>query len=199
MPGSPGRIVPITPTATSTAAASQSSAVESTRGASTTLGAMSRDSSAGSWSVARMAALGALHAGLEARGELEPLLATLAPDPVYEFHPIRLRMRGDALVRRFYEQFCARFLSLRESYALVAEWVTEQSVAQEYDIALRVDGGVERFRVLGILYAEGDSKVARSEPQAAKSIRSGGERVYASERFIRLMTGELFSELEPIE
>ena len=146
-----------------------------------------------------MAALGALHAGLEGRGELEPLLATLAPDPVYEFHPIRLRMRGDALVRRFYEQFCARFLALRESYALVEEWVSESSVAQEYDIALRVDGGVERFRVLGILYAEGDRKLRAASRRRAKSIRLGGERVYASERFIRLMTGELFSELEPID
>jgi hypothetical protein len=132
-----------------------------------------------------MAALGALHARLEGRGELEPLLATLAPDPVYEFHPIRLRMRGDALVRRFYEQFCSRFLGLRESYALVEEWVTESSVAQEYEIALRVDGAVEHFRVLGILYARGE--------------KLGGERVYASERFIRLMTGDLFSELEPID
>ena len=81
---------------------------------------------AAGWSAERMAALGALHAGLEARGELEPLLATLAPDPVYEFHPIRLQMRGDALVRRFYQQFCSRFLGLRESYALIEEWVTER-------------------------------------------------------------------------
>jgi hypothetical protein len=38
-------------------------------------------------------------------------------------------------------------------------------VAQEYEISLRVDGGIEHFRVLGILYARGD--------------RLGGERVYA--------------------
>ena len=131
-----------------------------------------------------MAALGARHAELEARGDLAPLLSTLAPDPVYEFHPMRRCMRGDDRVRRFYTYFCEHFLALRESYALVAEWVSESSVAQEYEIALRVDGRVERFRVLGILYARGD--------------KLGGERVYASERFISLMTGPLFDELEPI-
>jgi len=132
-----------------------------------------------------MAALGALHAELEGRGELEPLLATLAPDPVYEFHPLRLCLCGDARVRRFYTYFCERFLPLRAGYTLVGEWVSETSVAQEYEIALRVDGAVEQFRVLGILYARGE--------------RLGGERVYASERFVRLMTGPVFDELEPIE
>ena len=134
-----------------------------------------------------MAALGALHAELEGMGpeQLEPLLATLAPDPVYEFHPLRRCMRGDDLVRRFYTRFFEQFVPLRESYALLAEWASETSVAQEYEIALRVDGAVEHFRVLGILYARGD--------------KLGGERVYASERFIRLLTGPLFDELEPIE
>jgi hypothetical protein len=131
-----------------------------------------------------MAALGALHAELEGRGELEPLLATLARDPVYEFYPMRRCMRGDDRVRRFYTYFCAEFLRLRDGYSLVGEWVDEGSVAQEYEIALRVDGAVEHFRVLGILYARGD--------------KLGGERVYASERFVRLMTGPLFEELEPI-
>jgi hypothetical protein len=132
-----------------------------------------------------MAELGARHADLEGRGELAPLLATLARDPVYEFHPMRRCLRGDDRVRRFYEQFCARFLPMRESYSLVAQWVSEDSVAQEYEIALRVEGAVERFRVLGVLYRRGD--------------RLGGERVFASERFVRLMTGELFDELEPLD
>ena len=136
------------------------------------------------WSVEKMAALGARHAELEGRGELEPLLGTLVEDPVYEFYPAGLRMRGGDQVRRFYTQFCERFLPMRHSYELVGEWVDEKAVVQEYQVSLRVDGVVESHRVLGILYAEGD--------------RLGGERVYASERFVRLMTGELFDELEPI-
>jgi hypothetical protein len=45
-------------------------------------------------------------------------------------------------------------------------------------------GRTETHRVLGILYAEG--------------ALLGGERVYASDRCIRLMTGALYDELEPI-
>jgi len=146
---------------------------------------MSRSDAPPGWNVAKMAALGARHAELEGRGDLEPLLATLAPDPLYEFHPMRRCMRGDARVRRFYSYFCEHFLSLRDRYALLAEWVDEDSVAQEYEIALRVDGAVEQFRVLGVLYRRGD--------------RLGGERVFASERFVRLMTGPLFDELEPLD
>jgi hypothetical protein len=146
---------------------------------------MSRAKTPPKWTIEKMAALGTLHAELEAKGDLEPLLATLAPDPVYEFHPLRRCMRGDERVRRFYEQFCTRFLSLRHDFALIAEWVSIDSVAQEYEISLRVDGAIEHFRVLGILYARGD--------------KLGGERVYASERFIRLLTGPLFDELEPLE
>ncbi len=131
-----------------------------------------------------MIELGTRHSTLEARGELEPLLATLVADPLYEFHPIGLCMRGGDRVRRFYTQFCERFLPMRHSYVLLGEWANEQSVAQEYDVSLRVEDAVETHRVLGILYAEGE--------------KLGGERVFASERFIRLMTGDLFRELEPI-
>jgi hypothetical protein len=146
---------------------------------------MSRAKSTPGWTVEKMAALGALHAELEAsKDQLEPLLATLAPDPVYEFHPIRRCLRGDERVRRFYTHFFEHFVRLRDSYVLLEEWVSERSVAQEYEIALRVDGAVEHFRVIGVLYARGD--------------KLGGERVYASDRFVRLLTGPLFDELEPL-
>ena len=160
---------------------------------------MSRSNAPPGWNVAKMAELGARHAELEGRGDLEPLLATLAPDPLYEFHPMRRCMRGDARVRRFYTYFCEHFLALRDSYALLSEWVGEDSVAQEYEIALRVDGAVERFRVLGVLYAAGDRKSRAASGTRAESIKLGGERVFASERFVRLMTGPLFDELEPLD
>jgi hypothetical protein len=126
----------------------------------------------------------ARHAELEGRGELEPLLATLAPDPVYEFHPMRRCMRGDDQVRRFYMYFCEHFLS-RARVMRCSRSGSTDSVAQEYEIALHVDGAVEHFRVLGVLYRRGD--------------RLGGERVFASERFVRLMTGPLFDDLAPLD
>ena len=92
------------------------------------------------WTREQMAELGARHAELEARGELEPLLETLVADPIYEFHPIGLCMRGGDRIRRFYTQFCERFLPLRHDYTMIGEWVSESAVVQEYDITLRVDG-----------------------------------------------------------
>ncbi len=131
-----------------------------------------------------MAELGLRHSTLEAQGALEPLLETLVADPVYEFHPLGLCMRGGERVRRFYTHFCEHFLPLRHSYTLLAEWVNEDSVAQEYDVSLRVEGRVETHRVLGVLYADTSAGLL------------AGERVYAPERFVRLMTGPLFDELE---
>ncbi len=131
-----------------------------------------------------MLALGTRHVVAESTGDLEGLMATLVAEPVYEFHPVGLRMQGGDRVRRFYTQFFTHFVPMRHDYALLGEWVSETSVAQEYEIALKVSGAVETHHVLGILYASGSLL--------------GGERVYASERFVERMTGELFRELEPI-
>jgi hypothetical protein len=132
-----------------------------------------------------MRALGERHVVAETGDDVDALMATLVQDPVYEFHPCGLTMRGQDAVQRFYQQFFEHFVSLRDSYELLSEWVSEESVAQEYDIGLRVDGKVEHFRVIGVLYAEGELL--------------GGERVYGSERFVQLLTGVLFDELSPIE
>ncbi len=62
--------------------------------------------------------------------------------------------------------------------------MSEGSVAQEYDITVELDGAHETHRVLGVLYASGNLL--------------GGERIYGSERVIRLMLGEMFDELKPL-
>lgn len=134
------------------------------------------------WTVKDMHELGTRHAQLEAKLDLEGTLATLVQDPVYEFYPLRRRMRGMQQVRRYYEHLFGSFIPRTRSYQLVQEWVNESSVAQEYDIDVEVRGVVERHRVIGILVAEGELL--------------GGERVYASERCARLMVGDLLDELE---
>ena len=136
------------------------------------------------WNSARMLELGRQHALLEERRELDALMGTLVKEPVYEFYPIGLRMVGGHRVRRYYAQFFANFMQRIVGYELLDDWVNPHSLVQEYDIALRVDAGVEHFRVIGVLYAKGELL--------------GGERVYASERFVRLLTGVLFDELEAI-
>jgi hypothetical protein len=123
------------------------------------------------WSAESMLELGVRHAKLEAELELEGTLATLIEDPVYEFFPLGLGFRGAGPVRRYYENLFEKFMPLRESVRLVAQWASESSVAQEYEIQLRVAGNLESHRVIGILVADGQLL--------------GGERVYAGERLIR--------------
>ena len=137
------------------------------------------------WTVERMVELGDLHARLEAERKLEPLMDTLVAEPVYEFHPAGLTMKGAAPVRRYYEQLLGQFMTWVRGYELLDEWANERSVAQEYDIQLQVDDGpLETHRVLGILLAE-----PRQELLA-------GERIYGGERIVRLMLGDLYDELE---
>ena len=136
-----------------------------------------------------MAELGGRHAELEARGALEPLLETLAPDPFYAFHPLGRCMQGDEQVRRYYTQFVERFLPLRAEVEMLGQWVNETSVVQEYQLDFEIDGVRERHAVVGILYVDAES---------AALGRLRGERVYSSERFVELLTGPLFGELAPI-
>ena len=49
---------------------------------------------------------------------------------------------------------------------------------------MEIEGVRETHRVLGILHAD--------------SGLLGGERIYGSERVIRLMAGKMFTELEPL-
>lgn len=136
------------------------------------------------WTADDMLALGRKHALLETRCDLEGTMSTLVPEPVYEFHPLGLRMAGDAMVRRYYTQLFEHFIPSTRDFELIEEWVSETSVAQEYRVELEIDGAREQHHLLGILYAEGELL--------------GGERVFAGERVVRLMVGDLFDELTPL-
>ncbi|MBC8342043.1 MAG: hypothetical protein H8E63_10330, partial [Proteobacteria bacterium] len=116
----------------------------------------------------QMLDLATRHAQYEAEQKIGPLMETLVPEPEYGFYPANLRMHGGDLCKRYYEQFFTDFMSKVRGHKLLNEWVSHDSVAQEYDITLRVDGELETHRVLGILFAEGD--------------RLGGVRLYVGER-----------------
>lgn len=141
------------------------------------------------WTPQDMLQLGHLHADLEARRELDPLMETMIAEPAYEFHPFGLGMRGGERIRRYYAQFFERFMQTIVGYVLIDEWANERAVAQEYDITVDVDGARETHRVVGILFAA----------DSPDGVRLGGERVYASERCVRQMAGVVFDELEPLQ
>lgn len=140
------------------------------------------------WNAEKMYELGTRHARLEAERKLDELMDTLVPDPVYEYHPLGLRMSGGDRVRRYYAQFIDDFMQKVQGFVLLSEWSNAQSVCQEYDITLLVDGQFETHRTVGILYAD-----------PAGSGLLGGERIYGSERLVRLMAGPIFDELEHLE
>lgn len=130
------------------------------------------------------------HAEVETAGDLEATMKTLVAEPIYEFFPIGLRMVGPALVRRYYEHLIQNFLPRVQTTELVGEFTGEQGVAQEYDVLVDVEGlgaggtGIERHRIVGVLYGEGDLLT--------------GERIYGSDRALRLLLGPVIDELESL-
>lgn len=137
-----------------------------------------------SWDAQAMLELGTRHARLEAEGKLDLVMDTLVADPVYEFWPVGLRMRGRDQVRRYYEHLIGTFYGEQKSYRLIEEWLSERSLTQEYEMVVRFDGGDETHRVIGILFAQ-DGLL-------------GGERVWGSKAVLKKMIGPVWDELEPI-
>jgi hypothetical protein len=132
-----------------------------------------------------LVAIALAHAQSETGNDVELMLSTLEPDPVYELQPVGRVMRGMPAARRYYEHFFARFRPLVRGFRLRNEWVTDEGVGQEYVITLATpEGGEERHHVIGIL----------SFGEEALS----GERVYASERLLRLMFGPAYDLTEPL-
>jgi hypothetical protein len=141
--------------------------------------------SASKWDAKAMLELGTLHARLEAEGKLDLVMDTLVEDPIYDFWPVGLRMRGREKVRRYYEHLIGPFYAAQKSYRLIEEWLSERSLAQEYEMVVELDDGVETHHVIGILFA--------------KDGLLGGERIWGSEAILRKMVGPVWSELERIE
>jgi hypothetical protein len=125
------------------------------------------------------------HAAAEAGTDIDRVMVTLDPDPVYELQPVGLALRGTAAARTYYEHFFATFRPTVAGYELRNEWVTDEGVGQEYGIDVRAaDGTVERHAVIGIL-TFGEAGLS-------------GERLYASERMLRHMFGPAYELAEPL-
>jgi len=132
-----------------------------------------------------LVAIALAHAESESGNDVERTLSTLEPDPVYELQPVGRVMRGMPAARRYYEHFFSRFRPLVRGVELRGEWVTDEGVGQEYVITLATpDRGEERHHVIGIL-TFGENALS-------------GERVYASERLLRLMFGPAYEQTEPL-
>jgi hypothetical protein len=125
------------------------------------------------------------HSTAEGAGDMDETMGTLEANPVYEFYPMGRRMRGLDKVRRYYEHFFAEVQPRIAGYEMIAEWIGDAGVNQEYTVRYRFDdGAVKSFRILGIL-TFGETKLS-------------GERLYAQEEFFRILIGPVWSETEQI-
>jgi len=125
------------------------------------------------------------HAAAEANGDFAATMGTLDPNPVYEFQPAGLLLRGTAGVRAYYEHFFATFQPRIAGYEMRSEWVNDEGLGQEYRIHLHTpEGGTETHAVIGILLF------------GERGLR--GERLYASDRMLRIMFGPAWDLAEPI-
>ena len=119
------------------------------------------------------------------RGDLDAIMATLSPEPIFDLYPLGLRLSGYQNVRRYYEWTIHHF-NTRVTPTLVGAYVAETDIAWEFDLLYRPQQGPsELFRVLAVVPAAGD--------------RLAGERLFGSERCLRLMLGEeAWGKLVPI-
>lgn len=124
------------------------------------------------------------HAQAEAACDVDAIMRTLEPSPVYEFQPLGRGFSGAGMTRRWYETFVLEFMPRVGSSSLRGEWLGEGGLAQEYQVTVRGDDGRLRdYAVLGILlFGEFGLR---------------GERIYSSEELVRLMAGSLWSQLRP--
>ena len=135
------------------------------------------------WTTDDMYELATRHARIETAGDLDGTMATLVDAPIYEFHPIGFTLTTTAPVRRYYEHLIGSFIPMTRGYELLEEWVNETSLAQEYSITLGTPEGDETHRVIGVLFVTAESMSGAQKLLA-------GERIYGSERCIRLMAGD---------
>jgi hypothetical protein len=125
------------------------------------------------------------HSSAEGAGDMAATMDTLEANPVYDLFPIGRRMTGRDRARRYYEHFFAEVQPRIAGYDMVAEWIGDAGVNQEYAIHYRYDDGrLKTFRIIGIL-TFGETKLS-------------GERLYADEELFKIMFGPVWNELEPI-
>lgn len=122
------------------------------------------------------------HVEMETHFDLEGVLETLVDHPVYEFYPMRLKLEGKENIREFYREHFDKFFPRIHSHNLINEWWGPQTACMEYDVYLKAPLDPNRvYRIMVVLTAKGSLLT--------------GERFYAEEELVRLMTGSTFHRL----
>ena len=127
------------------------------------------------------------HADAEAAFDIDRVLATLVPEPLYEFYPVGRILSGWTSVERFYRSQYPLFTRQVVDFDLLGEWVNEHTAVQEYVIAVRDEsGGSYAYRVLSMMPVD----------EAAGLL--AGERLYCDEAFVRCLLGPHWAETRAV-
>ena len=118
--------------------------------------------------------------------DMERVLATLVPDPSFEYLPLGRVMAGWAKVERFYLEQYPRFVRHVVGFELLDEWVNDHAALQEYTITVAHNEHATHH-VVSIMYVDQGSELVT------------GERLYCHEAFVRVLLGPLYDLLEPID
>ncbi len=126
------------------------------------------------------------HADAEAAFDIDRVLATLAPEPLYEFYPSGRTLSGWPTVERFYRSQYPVFASRVTGFELLGEWANEHAAIQEYVIRVREGDAAAAYRVVSIM------------PVDDASGRLAGERLYCDEALARCLLGPLWEDTQAV-
>ena len=136
----------------------------------------------------RVLALCHEHAGAEAEMQMDRVLATLVPEPRFEFYPLSKSISGRANIERFYREQYPKFAPQVVGYEVIGEWTNELAALQEYTIDVAEDGGeVTKYHVISMMPGDDETGLLT------------GERLYCDVGFVRALLGPLFELLEPAD
>lgn len=127
------------------------------------------------------------HAASEEGTDVEAILATIDPDPVFEFYPIGKRFTGMATTRRYYTNFVNSFGPRMIRHKLLAESVGPEGLVQEFVLTMTHEGddAPTSHHVMAIVLF-GKEGIA-------------GERICSDDKFLRSLLGPVWDEAESID
>jgi hypothetical protein len=134
---------------------------------------------------AELAALISAKESAEATNDPGKILEAFVDDPVFEFHPVGLRISGRAAVERFYVQMLENFVTRVEGFRALDTFWNDEGMAMEEEITFRLDDGSTTAVQFIVMTGVRDGRL-------------WGERLYGDEFFFRHLLGELFDEAERI-
>jgi hypothetical protein len=130
------------------------------------------------------------HAEAELSFDLDAVMATVDDEPEYEWQPAGLGLRGRDACARMYASFLPRWKNLAETAGLRFEvrtewWNDDGRIREQVAFVRNAAGGIDRHDfVVVVLFGAAGVK---------------GERMFSSPEFARLLCGDYYDELRPVE